>query len=366
MITDKTIVISHNWSQDSVNAQSVALAFELSKKNKVIFISQTRLDNSYTEINTNLSVYEWPNKKPRTLKDFLFYYRLVKKNKPHVSIVHFGAHNVVAIAGWLAGVKARINYYHTLTEQIALDFKKSKSRFYFERLRKWFVLKFDTHIIAVSNYAATDMVKYYSFKPNKVFTIYNALPEINITNNASPESPIRFVGRFDNCKGADILIDAISIVIKKYPFIKVEMAGGGSYELFTQRIQKLGLDKNIQIVGPIPYKEILAFISGSYTLVVPSKIDNLPTVIIEGFATATPVIAANTGGIPEMITDKKNGLLFEKNNAADLAEKIVLLLKNAELRTQLSDQAKYTYNNRYRFKHYNDAVNNLLTQLITQ
>jgi glycosyltransferase involved in cell wall biosynthesis len=78
-------------------------------------------------------------------------------------------------------------------------------------------------------------------------------------------------------------------------------------------------------------------------LVVPSRTDNLPTVVLEAFSTYTPVIGANTGGIPDMIEDGYNGILFEKENVNDLVVKLEHLLTNEELRKRIGENARRTF-----------------------
>ncbi len=360
----KRIIIAHNWSRQSVSTQSVVLAEELSKENKVIFISQDRQPLPYQKINDNLEVYAWPNKRPTSIKDFMFYYKLAKQFTPDATISQFGANTILAIVGWLLGTRVRLNWYHTLTEQTEMDFKKSKWRFYFERWRKKFVSIFNTHIVAVSNYAANDVVAYLGFRAEKVFSIKNGLPDTTIRNCNTDNNLFRFLGRFDNCKGADVLIDAMEIVVQTYPSIKVEMAGGGNKDLFLSMIEKKRLNNNIVIVGAIPYNSVLQFISEAYCLIVPSKIDNLPTVILEAFCTSTPVIGANAGGIIEMIEDKYNGLLFTKFNAADLAAKMIFIINDTTKRNEYAANARRTYEEYFKLDNFTKNVDHLLECLV--
>ena len=76
----------------------------------------------------------------------------------------------------------------------------------------------------------------------------------------------------------------------------------------------------------------------SSILVVPSRMESIPQVIKEAFFLKVPVIATKVGGIPEIITDKINGILISPNDPKQLLKEINMLLKNKELSNNLSSQ----------------------------
>ena len=73
--------------------------------------------------------------------------------------------------------------------------------------------------------------------------------------------------------------------------------------------------------------------------------DNSPMVIYESFSRSTPVIGSNIGGIPELITNGYNGLLFEADNPSDLKDKIIKLADDVELLKSFEDNASKTLPN---------------------
>lgn len=118
-----------------------------------------------------------------------------------------------------------------------------------------------------------------------------------------------FIGRLDPVKGVQTLIYAIKDLITINPNIKLLIAGDGdtSYINFLKKI--IGETKNIILMGRVNQHEFYPYID---VLVVPS-LWNEPqgVVVIEAFAYGKPVIAANRGGIPEMIQDSYNGFLVD-------------------------------------------------------
>jgi glycosyltransferase involved in cell wall biosynthesis len=76
--------------------------------------------------------------------------------------------------------------------------------------------------------------------------------------------------------------------------------------------------------------------------VMPSILDNLPSVILESMACGTPVVGFDTGGIPEMIAHGVNGLIAGNRDVSQLADHMGAILKNSEMRKRMSEQALET------------------------
>lgn len=98
--------------------------------------------------------------------------------------------------------------------------------------------------------------------------------------------------------------------------------------------------------------DIAAAYNAADALVVPSLEDNLPNTIVEALACGTPVIAFNTGGIPEMIKHQKTGWLAQTGSAAELADGLNWLLnQTSEQRSELSQNAR-----QFALTHYAEAT----------
>jgi len=75
-------------------------------------------------------------------------------------------------------------------------------------------------------------------------------------------------------------------------------------------------------------------------LVLSYKMEGLGTSVLDAMSAKKPIVACNGGGIPEMIKHEINGLLAEKENPEDLAEKILIMINNKEMRERLAKQAE--------------------------
>jgi glycosyltransferase involved in cell wall biosynthesis len=209
------------------------------------------------------------------------------------------------------------------------------------------VFKMATHMLPCSTAAKKDLVHYYKVKESRSFVFPNALPDTE-TRNTSTGKKTGFLGRLDHSKGADILIEAFAILLKEIPDAVLEIAGKGSKEdELKKKVASLNICSKIIFKGIIPYSEVNQFLSTLNFLVVPSRSDNLPTVALEALSVGTPVIGSDAGGIPDIIIDGYNGLLFENGDAEDLAKKMIRLLNNKDERDLMTVNARKIFKEKY-------------------
>lgn len=146
-------------------------------------------------------------------------------------------------------------------------------------------------------------------------------------------------------KGFHYVLQAMPEILKEYPQACVYVAGNSviEYKTFKDKlkissygrylrelIEKLGLEEQVKIVGRLTAEEMKAQFMKSSVFVCPSSLENSPNSMGEAMLLGVPVIAANTGGIPSMITDGVEGLLYEPGNVRQLAECILKVWKKPE------------------------------------
>lgn len=96
---------------------------------------------------------------------------------------------------------------------------------------------------------------------------------------------------------------------------------------------------NVVYCTNLPWKQAMSILKSSSILVVPSRMESLPTVVKEAFYLKIPVIATNVGGIPELITNEKTGILVPSNDPTSLLSEINLLLEDKKRSENLADAA---------------------------
>ncbi len=157
--------------------------------------------------------------------------------------------------------------------------------------------------------------------------------------NIPKKNTIIFVGRLDPEKNIEDIIRAFTLVIEKID-AQFIIAGRGSKEKFLKTLtKKLNLEKNIIFTGFISDEDLpkLYCIADAFVMAGTAELQSIAT--MEAMASGLPIVAANAMALPELVHDKKNGFLFEKKNIDELAEKIIKILSDKNLRTKMGKKS---------------------------
>jgi glycosyltransferase involved in cell wall biosynthesis len=180
-------------------------------------------------------------------------------------------------------------------------------------------------------------------------SIIHYLPEainpifFNVNYEPNEGRIINFVGTVSKAKGIIILIKAMINVCARFPEVKLNIIGplnNRDFEEISELISNHNLNGNIIFHGFKTPKEILRLHLGAGLFVLPTLIDNSPNSLCEAMALGMPCIVSRVGGVPSLINDQKDGLLFEPGNSDELAEKISFLFYNIDYSRTLGKNAK--------------------------
>lgn len=153
------------------------------------------------------------------------------------------------------------------------------------------------------------------------------------------KNTILFVGRLDPEKNIEDIIKAMPLIIKKTD-AQLIIAGRGSKEKSLKKLtKKLNLEKNIIFSGFISDEDLPKLYCIADAFVMPGTAELQSIVTMEAMASGLPIVAANAMALPELIHDKENGFLFEKKNIEELAEKIIKILSNKNLRIKMGKKS---------------------------
>jgi glycosyltransferase involved in cell wall biosynthesis len=165
-------------------------------------------------------------------------------------------------------------------------------------------------------------------------------------NRFIPPYRVVFVGRLSHIKGIDYLIDAIQLLVDEEDITCDLYGDGADRKYFEEKVKQLGLENNITFHGFIPHSDLPNKLILGDIFIGPSTTDKtgsregLGLVFLEAMAAGIPVIATNTGGIPEIVKDGETGLLVPEKDSKAIAEKISLLIRNRQLRNKLIKNGK--------------------------
>jgi len=143
--------------------------------------------------------------------------------------------------------------------------------------------------------------------------------------------------------GIEYLIKAVPFVLKEVPDAVFIIGGTGTLRTYHECLaHRLGVDKHCMFVGYISYEELPYLYAASDIFVIPSVIEAFGLVTIEAMASGKPVIGSSVGGIPDIIVDGVNGFLIRPRDEKEIADRIVTLIKNPEMRREMGANGRKT------------------------
>ena len=128
------------------------------------------------------------------------------------------------------------------------------------------------------------------------------------------------VANFNYAKGHDILLEALQYI--KIPFKLTLIGEGPLLNKCNKFIEEHGLQNVVNNIGPIPHNNIPGLLLNHDLFCLPSRSEGFPAAPLEAMACGLPVVAANVGGMNEIIIEGFNGFLCKPESPEDIAEKI--------------------------------------------
>ena len=176
---------------------------------------------------------------------------------------------------------------------------------------------------------------------------------------------IGIVGSIDPQKGQYELIRAFSPLALKDPKIHLLICGGGTgkekqiyYKKLTDQVSQSGLGSRIHFQDF--RKDIHILFPNLDLFVLPSYCETFGYVVIEAMASGTPVLATNSGGVPEILEHGQLGNLFQPKSIPDLKEKLEKLLSNPEEQKEKSlkaiEKARHFYDHQKVYERFMEII----------
>lgn len=192
-----------------------------------------------------------------------------------------------------------------------------------------FALKKTNTCIAMSKNVYNDAISKINIKSKKLKLLhhpnYDFYKNDEVKTEADLKNRILFFGYIKPYKGLDVLLNAMPLILKQLPNLKLTIAGEiYGDDVYSPLIKKLKLEKNIDFYKKfIANEEVESFFTKSDVCVLPYKHATQSGITQLSFSFNIPVIATNCGGIGETVFNGKNGYLIEPNNPKKLAEAII-------------------------------------------
>jgi phosphatidylinositol alpha-mannosyltransferase len=180
---------------------------------------------------------------------------------------------------------------------------------------------FETEAVVIPN--GIDASKFKEAKPEPAW----ALPHT-----------IGFIGRFEEPrKGLEVLLNALPIVAKEFPDLRLLVAGPGDAESFSKKLPG-EVKKRIEFLGRLSDQQKLAFFKSVEIYVAPNTGgESFGIILAEAMASATAILASDIPAFDQLLNHGRDGALFASENSMDLAAKLIGLMKDASERTRIQE-----------------------------
>jgi len=160
-------------------------------------------------------------------------------------------------------------------------------------------------------------------------------------NDSRDENTVLYVGRLEPVKGIPLLLAAAQLVVQEFPSARFILAGSSHPRLPREDIDAMihsySLQDHVALLGHVSQQELICLYRKASLCVVPSHYESFGLVALEAMACGVAVVAAQTGGLPEVVENGSTGLLVPPGNANALAEAIGELLGDPRKRARMGE-----------------------------
>lgn len=195
-----------------------------------------------------------------------------------------------------------------------------------------------------------------------VEVLYNPCPRVNRREDIR-ENNILFAGTIIPRKGYGDLIKAFAKIAKKYPNWKIIFAGNGEIENAKKIASEYGISNQIVFPGWINGKKKEETFQKASIYCLASDGEGFPMGVLDAWAYGIPCVVTPVGGIPDIIKDEVNGLIFPVGDIDTLASKLEKLITNKDLRTKIVKETDKYVNNEFNVSSINQKLGQIYSNL---
>lgn len=225
-------------------------------------------------------------------------------------------------------------------------------------------------LIAVSQSVADELVNLYSIARKRIHVIGNGVDLQTFHPVQSRKMILRqlglkasdriilYLGGFRPVKGPTFLVQAAKRMSQEAKNIKIIFVGNPKHPLekhyvgsVLSLIKHLKVKNTLRLTKNIPYVHVPKYMSAADALVVPSIYEASPKVLFEAMACGTPLVASAVGGTKDIVRTDETGILVKPGDSNELAEAIMKIADNPDLRHKISLNSKKLVKEQFTWTH---------------
>jgi glycosyltransferase involved in cell wall biosynthesis len=198
----------------------------------------------------------------------------------------------------------------------------------------------------VSKYWQKDLMNEYGLDSVVTYNGMDLSDFSDLPARTADHPTVLFIGGLEPRKGLEYLIRAMERVVDVVPDVRLIAVAKTGFRGTDQWLTYKALAQELDLLDKIVYNEtvdestLLQYYSNCDVLALPSKTEGWGLSLMEAMACGKPVVASRAGGIPELVRDGVDGILVDPGDVRWLAEAIVSLLKNPDLRKRMGSSGR--------------------------
>ena len=340
--------------------QMIYLATHLDKSKYQVLVCSFSADVPLLSIlnNANVQTVIIPQAMKPDLTRPIKLFQLTKSYKPDL------IHSYLFVANTWARIIGSILKVPVVLSERSSEIKKTT----WVKIINRTLVSYGSHLIANSQSGADRVIQNNEFSPDKVSIIYNGIPIDKYNCRISEEQKakllyefgikegtqvIGLIGRLSFAKNHELLFESYKTIVEHFPHSRILCVGDGPRKKeLMQLVETFGIKDHVFFTGM--RKDIPECFSIMDVMVLPSRWEGLPNVILEAMAAKCPVVAADVGGVSELVTDGVTGWLVEPGNKDELANKVIVALSDFQ-------QLEKVKRNAYAFVTENFSIEKMVT-----
>jgi phosphatidylinositol alpha-1,6-mannosyltransferase len=214
-------------------------------------------------------------------------------------------------------------------------------------------------VISISKFVEQRLSQFFGPERPNMFTVYDGVdaelfaPTVDSASlrerlGLADKRVILYVGRMTEKKGVHHLLRAFSMASGQVPGLSLVYCGAGSMDQPLRTMaNELGLGDKVVFAGAVPHQQLPAYYAMCDVLAVPSIKETLGLAPLEAMSCGRPVVASDTGGLPEIVEHLQTGLLVPPGDPASLAHALLVIIRDEELASKLGREGRIRVLERY-------------------
>jgi len=254
-----------------------------------------------------------------------------------------------------------------LDKKVILHFHPSNEKFLFEpmNVRLYQKLFAKADLVLVLSEQWRRWVKLALNLDNHIEVLYNPCPVVNRREDLRKKH-ILFAGTIIPRKGYETLIRSFAKIASKNPDWKVVFAGNGEIEDAMKIVEDCGIENQVKFLGWVAGEDKERAFQEASIYCLASDGEGFPMGVLDAWAYGIPCVVTPVGGIPDILVDGENGLVFNVGNIELLAEKLDEIINNDTIRKKIAYASMELAATTFNISSINRQLGNIYLKIMDQ